>query len=226
MRWTRLTLELDDISGTMGIMIITYFGKQFIKVQLGDTVLAINPIAKNSKLKSSRFGADIAMVSLNHPDFNGIEQVTNGSKEPFVISGPGEYEINGIPIRGFSTESQYEKEQKINTIYTVELENTVLCFLGSLHSSDLADKIMGEIGGIDILFTPIGGGDVLTPNEAHKLATKLEASVIIPLDSQESLLKDFLKESGEEKIVPIDKLTIKRKDIEGKDGEIVVLKSL
>ncbi len=54
-------------------MIITYHGGEFFKVQFGDTVLAFNPISKDSKLKSSRFGADIALVSLNHPDMNGVE---------------------------------------------------------------------------------------------------------------------------------------------------------
>ena len=34
--------------------------------------------------------------------------------------------------------------------------------------------------------------------------------------------KTFLKEAGED-VKPVDKLTIKRKDLEGKEGEIVVL---
>ena len=37
-------------------------------------------------------------------------------------------------------------------------------------------------------------------------------------------MKQFLKEGGEEKTEPIDKLVIKKKDLEGKEGDIVVLK--
>ena len=36
-------------------------------------------------------------------------------------------------------------------------------------------------------------------------------------------LAQFLKESGEESVNPVEKLTLKKKDIEGKKGEVVVL---
>ena len=44
-------------------MIITYQGAEFFKVQFGDTTLAFNPISKESKLKPTRFFADIASVT-------------------------------------------------------------------------------------------------------------------------------------------------------------------
>jgi hypothetical protein len=37
-------------------------------------------------------------------------------------------------------------------------------------------------------------------------------------------LKVFFKELGEDKTPAIDKLTLKLKDLEGKEGEVVVLK--
>ena len=86
-------------------MIITYQGGEFFKVQFGNTTLAFNPISKDSKLNSSRFGADIALITMNHQDFNGIEQVSHGDVKPFVISGPGEYETKGVFIKGFLSKS-------------------------------------------------------------------------------------------------------------------------
>ncbi|KKQ20788.1 MAG: hypothetical protein US33_C0012G0001, partial [Parcubacteria group bacterium GW2011_GWC1_36_9] len=38
--------------------------------------------------------------------------------------------------------------------------------------------------------------------------------------------KAFLKETGEEKAEVVDKLTLKAKDLEGKEGEVVVLKKI
>jgi len=53
--------------------------------------------------------------------------------------------------------------------------------------------------------------------------------VIIPMHydgiGQKDALKTFLKEAGAESSKPVDKLTIKKKDLEGKAGEVVVLKS-
>ena len=177
-------------------MIITYYGKQFFKVQFGDTTIAFNPVGKDSKIKAARFGVDVAIVSLNHPDFNGVESVTYGEKKPFAVVGPGEYEINGVSVRGFLTQSQYAKSPKLNTVYLVELEGMKLCFLGSLHTAELSEKTREALDGIDILFVPIGGGEALTPAEAHKLATKMEPNIVIPMDYDDKTLKEFLKESG------------------------------
>ena len=37
-------------------------------------------------------------------------------------------------------------------------------------------------------------------------------------------LTQFMKESGEKSVDPVEKLVLKKKDLEGKEGEIVVLK--
>lgn len=208
--------------GILRRMIITYYGKQFFKVQFGDTIVAFNPIGKGSKLKGTRFGADLAIVSLAHPDFSGVESVAYAGKEPFAITGPGEYEVEGVSVRGFLTQSQYEKEPKLNTVYLLELEGMKLCFMGQLHTAELSEKTREALDSIDILFVPVGGGETLTPAEAHKLATKMEAHIVIPMDYDEKMLKEFLKETGKSP-KPEEKLTIKKKDLEGKAGEVVVL---
>ena len=82
-------------------MIITYQGIEFFKVQFGDVTIALNPVSKESKFKSSKFGSDIAIISADDDDFNGADVVAFAEKAPFVVSGPGEYEIKGITIKGF-----------------------------------------------------------------------------------------------------------------------------
>lgn len=210
-------------------MIITYLGGEFIKVQFGDITLAFNPPSKDSKLKTSRFGADVALISLNHPDMNGVDTVGLGNKRPFAIQGPGEYEIKDVVVRGFPTESQYGKEQRINTVYTVALEGMKLCFLGALYSAELPADLKEELDEIDVLFVPIGGEGVLAPSAAEKLSVALEPRLIIPMHYEgmgtSGALKQFLKEAGEEKAEMQDKLTLKKKDLEGKEGEVIVLKA-
>ena len=199
----------------------------FFKVSFGDTTIAVNPISKDSKFKSTKFGSDITLVSLNSPEHNGADITSRGDKESFLINGPGEYEVSGVFIKGFPSKSKYGGEEKINTIYTVSLEGINLCFLGALGDKDIPAKTKEDIDGIDILFVPIGGEGVLDSATAHKLAVQFEPKIIIPSHYGEvgltNSLKTFLKEAGEEGIKPIDKLTIKRKDLEGKEGDVVVL---
>src|SRR5882762_823370 len=113
-------------------MVISYLGGECFKISQGDLTLAFNPPSKDSSLKTSKFGADIALVSLNHEDFNGAENAAFGERQPFVISGPGEYEVKGVAVRGFGSESDYGGQKGINTIYSVSLEGMNLCFLGAL----------------------------------------------------------------------------------------------
>ena len=205
-------------------MIITYHGGQCFKVTFGDTTLAFDPISKKSKLDAVKFGADVAFLSLNHPNFNGVDQVKHGNKEPFVVNGPGEYEIGQVTARGYGVKTVYDKVDRYNTIYQVKLEDMNMVFLGALGVPEIDPKILGEFGDVDILFLPIGGDDVLDVSQAAKLAVKLEAKLVIPMHYDQAGLKAFLKEAGAEKETPIDKLTIKKKDVMAMEGEIKVLK--
>ena len=94
--------------------------------------------------------------------------------------------------------------------------------MGALsHALEAAHKEI--IDETDVLFVPVGDdGFLLNAYDAHKLAVSLEPKLVIPMDYDEKSLPIFLKESGAEKVEPVEKLTIKRKDIEGKLGEVVL----
>ncbi len=204
-------------------MVITYHGGECFKVSQGDLTLAFNPPSKDSRVKVSKFGADIVLSTLDHEDFNGIDTASIAGKEPFAITGPGEYEVKGVAVRGFGSESSYGGKKGINTVYSVRLEGMNLCFLGAIGTTELSAAVGEELDEIDILFTPVGGAGALNHDEAEALAVKLEPKAVIPMHYDEKSLKSFLKEAGAEGTKAQEKLTIKRKDLDGKEGEIIVL---
>lgn len=209
-------------------MIITYHGAEFFKVTFGDTTLAFNPIAKNSKLKQTKFGADIALITNEHPDMNGAEQVGHGDKEPFVIRGPGEYEIRDVLIKGYPLTTHYGGEERINTAYLVKLEKMHLLFLGATSTTEFPKELNEAIDEVNILFLPIGGDGVLEAEQAHKLAVSISPQIIIPTHhmgiNKNNSVKEFLKQEGAETNgnTSVKKLTIKHRDIEDKQNEIVI----
>lgn len=203
-------------------MVISYMGGECFKISQGDLTLAFNLPSKDSKQKSVKFGSDIVLVSQDHEDFNGVENAAFGEREPFVINGPGEYEVKEVAVRGFGSESNYGGKH-INTIYGVAFEGMNLCFLGALGTAQIPPAAKQELDNIDILFLPIGGDGVLDYAEAYKLGVQLEPKAIIPMHYDAATLKSFLKEAGAEKTEPMDKFTVKKKDLDGKEGEIVVL---
>ena len=215
-------------------MVITHHGGQCFKVTLGDLTLVFDPISKNSTLPAVRFGADIALVSRDHSDMNGIDEVTYGEKKPFAITGPGEYERQGIVIQGFLSNSKFglekNQEKAVNTIYSVQLEDMTLVHLGALADTELSHEARESIDEIDVLFVPVGGDGVLSPAKAHELAVSLEPKIIVPMHwtvppaggGAPKSLDAFLKAAGNgsEKV---DKLTLKKKDLIGRDGSIIIV---
>ena len=183
-----------------------------------------------------RFGADIALVSRDHPDMNGIEEVAqrDGNKMPFAVTGPGEYERAGVVIQGFLSHSKYPtspratqgEQSYVNTMYSVQLEDMTLVHLGALADTELSHEARESIDEIDVLFVPVGGNGVLTSAKAHELAVSLEPKIIVPMHwsgiGAPKSLEAFLKEAGNgnEKV---DKLTLKKKDLVGLEGSIIVI---
>ncbi|MEX0919496.1 MAG: MBL fold metallo-hydrolase [Parcubacteria group bacterium] len=186
-------------------MIITYQGQDAFKISQGDLTLAVNP--------KSKISANITLFS------TGREETAE--KSGFIIDGPGEYEAKDVTVKGFLSEGP---EGKINTIYFITFEGMNICFLGALANAQLSEKTLEAIENVDILFVPIAGNGVLDPASAYKLAVSLEPSVIIPMHYDKTSLAQFVKEGGETGVETIDKFVVKKKDLEGKSGEIVVLK--
>jgi L-ascorbate metabolism protein UlaG (beta-lactamase superfamily) len=176
-------------------MIITYQGGQSFKISQGDLAVAINPQAKTS--------ADVTL-------FSTLPAETS-EKSGFVITGPGEYEVKDIFIKGFLAEGK----ERLSTVYLVSFEGMKLCFMCDLATPELPAAASGQLDDIDILFVP---------TDAYKLAVSLEPSLIIPVAYTKATLDQFVKESGAKDVAPLDKLVVKKKDLEGKEGEIVVLK--
>jgi hypothetical protein len=198
-------------------MILTYHGGDFVKAQSGDTIVAVNPISKSSKLKTTKFGADVALISVNDADHSGVEEVTFGSKSPFAATGPGEYEVKDIFIKGFASKGEGEK---INTIYSVQFDGIHMCFLGALAENGVKEDALEDLSDIDILFVPARKD--ISPAQVYKIATALEPKLIVPLGDEASV-KVFLKEAGESDAEKVEKLTLKKKDLDGKDGDVIVL---
>lgn len=176
-------------------MIVTYQGGESFKISQGDLAISINPQTKVS--------ADVTIFTSIGSD----GQITS-DRSGFVITGPGEYEIKDIFIKGYLT-----KEKDVyKTTYLITFEGMKLCFLGSLEHPE-------EIEDVDVLFVPIGTDS----SSAYKVAVSIEPSVMIPMRFDDKNLAQFIKESGD-KVEALDKFVVKKKDLEGKESAIILLK--
>ncbi len=209
-------------------MIITYYGKQHFKLQQGDTVIALNPVSKETKLdiKPAKFGSELVLCSVRHPDYNGFENAEYNGKEPFKIYGPGNYEVNGNSYVGFKSDALVGDKNFINTIYFFSLEDISFCFLGDLAHINIDQKIKEHTDAVDIIFVPIGGEGTLDPVQAAKLVKAFSPKVIIPMDygkdRDPAALSVFLKELSSQ-AQPESKFVFKKSELNSLNGHVVVL---
>jgi L-ascorbate metabolism protein UlaG (beta-lactamase superfamily) len=122
--------------------------------------------------------------------------------------------------------SDFGGKKYINTIYSLTVDGIDLVFLGALSDPELSKEAREAIGEPDIIFVPVGGGGLLDAKQSAKLVSSFEPRMVIPMDYNDASLKTFLKEMGEEKAEVLEKITLKRKDLEGKESEVVVLTQL
>lgn len=182
-------------------------------------------------LKEQNLQADILLVTHQHQDHNNSKGVAGN---PFLVEGPGEYEVKGVFIQGINSfhDDKGGKERGTNTIYTIEAEYMRFCHLGDLGQKELTDEQLEKIGRVDILMIPVGGVYTISSSEATKIIGQIEPKIVIPMHYSLPKLKfkldevtSFLKAMGKNSIAPIDKLTLKQSTLP-KEGqtEIVVLK--
>jgi L-ascorbate metabolism protein UlaG (beta-lactamase superfamily) len=195
----------------------------------GEVKIVIDPFDPEIGLKPASTEADILLVTHNHKDHNNVQSV-KGS--PFLIEGPGEYDIKDVFIQGISAfhDKSQGKERGSITIYTIEAEDLRLCHLGDLGQKELTSDQLEEIGEVDILMIPVGGIFTIDAVDAARIISQIEPKIVIPMHYLIPKLKikldsldKFLKVMGHKTIEPQNKLIVKKKDLLEEEMRIVVL---
>jgi L-ascorbate metabolism protein UlaG (beta-lactamase superfamily) len=140
---------------------VWWYGQACFKVKGKNASVVFDPYDHEfiglSKLKLS---ADIVCVSHAHRDHNNVDSVggVEEAKKPFVIRGPGEYEISGINIDGISSfhDDHEGKERGKNTIYHVTVDDVNFVHLGDLGQKKLTQEQVETLSACDVLFIPVG----------------------------------------------------------------------
>lgn len=172
--------------------------------------------------------ADIVVVSHGHADHNNVSAV-RGKAE--VVKGSGTKTAKGVQFRGIVTyhDIAQGKQRGANTIFCFTLDDIKLCHLGDLGHL-LSQRQVNEIGGVDILFIPVGGFYTINAADASRVCDQLKPKVIIPMHFKTPRctypiagVDDFLH--GKENVGKMDSSEIEFKlDELPAVSEIVVLK--
>lgn len=199
------------------------------KTSAGEASLVTDPFEPEDGKKLSRaLAADVVTVSHDHTRHNNVEAVGG---TPFVILGPGEYEVKDLFITGVPTfHDKVEGQEKgQNTMYYIIAEDVHIVHLGDLNHA-LEPKHMEEFHNIDVLMVPVGGGTTLDAKRAAEVVRQLEPRVIIPMHYKAGGIgtkldgvEPFLKAMGLAKPEVQNKFKLAKKDLPQDEMKVVLL---
>lgn len=218
-------------------MNIQYYGHSCFKITTKsegrntDGVVAfMDPFDKKIGLKPPQGRADVVFISHNqHDDHNNAGAIKDN---PVVIDAPGEYSVKGINVTGIDSfhDDKEGAERGRNTIFVLDTEDIRICHLGDL-GVDLTVKQLEKIGDVDILMIPIGGKYTIDSKQAVEITRKLSPSVVIPIHYKIKGMnvdiadeKEFCAELGNCPKEKVNKINLKKKDLEEKNMEILLMK--
>ncbi len=198
-------------------MQIHYFGLSSFKIVTKEATVITDPFDKKSGLTPPRGAADILILSeKENPMYSAISGI---SGEPFMVNDPGEYDTKGVTVTGLPI----KQANGYVSIFLIESEDIKILDLS--HIKDFAIKAdeLEALGQIDILIIPVGGGEVLDASTASKIVNDIQPKIVIPSHYQKP--DAFVKEMGG-KAEPMDKLLIKKKDLNEEGTKVVILTPL
>jgi len=212
-------------------MDIQYLGHSSFKIQGKNISLVIDPFSPDEVgLSFPKVKSEIVLVTHDHLDHNRTDLV---EETRMVIDSPGEYEIGGVTVIGIDSFHDNKKGalRGKNTIYSIEVDDIVICHLGDLGHK-LSEKQISEIGMVEVLMVPVGGVYTIGPEEAVSVVQSIEPKYIIPMHYRVEKLKlskasemagvdEFIKTMGV-KFEKMDKLSIKQGSLPS-DDQIVTL---
>lgn len=197
-------------------MEISWLGYGCVRVRARTAAVVMDPYTKDGGLDMSRPNADIVTVSHDDARHNNVAGVRG---EPLVITGPGEYEVQGIQIAGIRTslKAGMERETGVdaprdrNVAYVLEAENLRVVQLGCIGHPPTSDEAEA-LANPDILIVTIGP-DGLSADDAARTVRTLEPNMTIPVGygttgTEDPDLKAFLTSVGINPEIPVQRFSV------------------
>lgn len=205
-------------------MEIVWYGHACFRLRGRGCAVVTDPYPPELGYQLPRFSGTIATVSHDGSNHNQTRAVRG---KPYVIDGPGEYEVGGVFVTGVATNPSVDKAAR-NTAYLIEIEGILVCHMGVLDALP-SQEVVEALDGIDILLLPVGGRSVLTPAKAADVVSVVEPAIVIPmlyaspdLEADLGSVKRFLSEMAVEAVEPIAELKITKSQLP-EPSRIVVL---
>ena len=159
-------------------MDLIWLGHSSFRLHSEGMVVVTDPFPESLGLRMDARPASVVTVSNTHPNHSAAGVVTGG---PRVFRAPGEYEYNGIMVRGVMTPlpGGVPHEQR-NVAFTIEMDGVGVCHLGDL-SQPLTARQADELKPVHVVLAPAGANCTLSLDQALQTIQDLDPKVVVPM---------------------------------------------
>ena len=181
---------------------ISWYGQTCFRLDGRESIAIVtDPCSPEFGVVLPQLQADVVTVSHHAASCHYLDAVQGPFK---LLDGPGEYEIGGIFITGVSTfaDDKQGAVRGLNTVFAFDFDGTTICHLGRLGHVPTQSQVK-NLGSVNVLLIPVGGGGSLTSTQASEVIGLLEPDVVVPMRYHVPGLREnldgvdsFLREMG------------------------------
>ena len=195
-------------------MEITWYGHSCFRLRSRPVTVVTDPYGNDTGYELPRVRADVVTVSHDGPNHNHYRGI---SGKPYVVHGPGEYEIKSAFITGTRTFRDTKKGavRGFNTMYLIQMDDLSICHLGDLAHIPSQAQIE-TLSDVDILLVPVGGKPTLSASQATEIISLIEPKIVIPMHYKTPLttvkldpVKRFIQAMAIKMPKPLDTLKVR-----------------
>jgi L-ascorbate metabolism protein UlaG (beta-lactamase superfamily) len=126
-------------------------------------------------------GVDLLLVTHEHRDHSAVEVIGG---EPAVLrstAGKPSSPIGEVLAVASEHDESAGTERGPNTIFVFELDGLRVAHFGDFGQRELRPEQAAEIGAVDLLFLPVGGGPTIAAAGAAAIISRLPTRWVVPM---------------------------------------------
>ena len=188
--------------------------------------MVTDPYPTSVGLRIDNRPASVVTVSNTHPNHNNAESIEG---DPKVFSNPGEYEYNGVTVRGVMTPlADGQPQEERNVAFSIEIGAINICHLGDI-SIPLTTRLIDELKPVDVVLVPTGGHCTIDMDQVYQTLQDLDAKIVIPMHYKTEginvdvdSIDNFVRRMGLDEIQAQPRLVVTSTNL-GTDMRVVVM---
>lgn len=186
-------------------MQVKSYGNSTILLKSNKAKLITNPKSEGAKVNLKALAPEIVLLT---------EKNELPDDSFYVISSPGEFEVQDIFVYGYKSDLSGDNQQA--DVYMVDIAKV---HLGIIDKSvdKIRDWVLNEMNIANVLFVPLTEGIGMKLSKVADFVNKIDPWIIVPMDYSKESLGEFIRIIGVKDVEKVDSLDLKHTDFTEED---------